>query len=440
MKKYIPCLVFLLQWSIVNCQLSIAQQPIPAKPQEKAILLLNGNAHLGNGTVIPKSAIAFDKGKITLVSDADKLSMDKSVYEVIDVTGKEIYPGLIAPNTIMGMCEIELVRSTNDFYETGSMNPNVRSIISYNTDSKVTPTVRSNGVLISQIVPQGGTISGLSSVVELDGWNWEDVVYKTDDGIHLNWPRMYIQHGWWAEPEDVQRSNTEKEIQKIRAFFTDAQAYSASTPSEKNLRFEAMRGLFTSRVSSGNTLKKLFIHTGYVKEMISAVNFSKEFGLKMVLVGAADAWMITDFLKENEVAVILGRTHTLPSRDDEDVDMPYKTPYLLQKAGVNFCLSVDGFWQVRNLPFMAGTAAANGLSKEEALMSITSNTAKILGIESTCGTLETGKDATLFISSGDALDMKTNNVELAFIRGKQIDLKNVQTALNKKFRDKYGLK
>jgi imidazolonepropionase-like amidohydrolase len=162
--------------------------------------------------------------------------------------------------------------------------------------------------------------------------------------------------------------------------------------------------------------------------------------MKMVLVGGDDSWMVTDVLKENNVPVILGRTHSLPPREDSDVDQPYKLPNLLNKAGVTYAISVEGSWQDRNISFNAGTSVAYGVSKEDALMSITSSPAKILGIDATVGTLETGKDATLFISTGDALDMRSNNVEHAFIRGKEINLDDVQKQLNVKYKSKYGLK
>ena len=151
--------------------------------------------------------------------------------------------------------------------------------------------------------------------------------------------------------------------------------------------------------------------------------------------------MATDILKENNVAIVINKTHALPSRSHEDVDLPYKLPKILQDAGILYCITVgsgwDGFWDQRNISFEAGTAAAYGLTKEEALMSITSNAAKILGIDETVGTLEKGKDATLIVSKGDVLDMRTNHMEQAFIRGRSVDLDNKQKKLYRKFMNKY---
>ncbi len=411
-----------------------AQNPAPGLPQKGTVIIMNARAHLGNGKVIENSAIAFENGKLTLVADASLIRIDKRKYDtVIDGTGKELYPGFIACNTTIGLTEIDLIRATRDYREVGEINSNVRCIIAYNTDSRIIPTVRSNGVLLAQIVPQGGIISGQSSVVNLDGWNWEDATIATDIGIHLNWPQMFVPRSDNAEKEENTRQRIKKELSDLEMIFSEASTY-ANNPShvETNLRYEAMRNLFSGT-------KKLFVHCNFAKEIVAAVDFAKRHQLKMVLIGANDAWRVTALLKENNIPVIINGTHNLPPREDEDIDIAYKLPFLLKQGGVNFALSVDGSWQVRNLMFQAGTAQAYGLSAEEALMSITSFPAAILGIENKLGTLEEGKDATLFISDGDALDMRTNHVTHAFISGRQVNLDNAQKELNKKYLEKYGL-
>jgi len=191
-----------------------------------------------------------------------------------------------------------------------------------------------------------------------------------------------------------------------------------------------MKGLFDKS-------KKIFVHVANTREILAVIDFNKKFNLDLAVVCDANVAPVAGLLKENHIPVVLVNIHSLPDRAEDDVDLPYKTPYLLKQAGVDFCLSLDGAWQQRNLPFIAGTAAAYGLTKEEALATITSNTARILGIDKTVGTLETGKDATIIVSTGDLLDMRTNNIEYAFIRGKQIDLDNSQKELYLKYQAKY---
>lgn len=409
---------------------------VPGADQQEPVLILGATAHIGNGEVIENSAILFEDGKITQVGRAAVIrEMDKRNYRVIEALGKHVYPGFISPSTSLGLIEIGAVRATRDRDEVGAYNPNVRSLIAYNTDSRVIPTVRSNGVLMAQITPRGGRISGTSSIVQLDAWNWEDAAYVADDGIHLNWMVLYRRTGWWAEQGEVKRNvRYDTDLQELRRFFDEAQAYARKEkPAERNLLLEGMRGLFEGR-------QQLFIHADQVKSITEAVLFAEDYDLKPVIIGGEDAWMVTDFLKEKDIAVILDRTHRLPGHEHTDVDQPYKTPVLLHEAGIRFCMSIDGgdeFWQQRNLPFQIGQSVGYGLPYEAAVKAITLGTAEILDVAEKCGSLEEGKDATLFISEGDALDMRTNKVTHAFIQGRKVDLNNKQKMLYRKYKTKY---
>ena len=276
--------------------------------------------------------------------------------------------------------------------------------------------------------------------MNLDGWNWEDACYKADDGVHMNWPIMYARVFLNADQIGgfVQNKSYDKQVQLLQKFFSDAQAYSKQkTHAETNVKFEAMKGVFDGS-------KALYIYASFAKEILASITLAKSFSIpKIVLVGGRDSWMLTSFLKQNNVPVILTRVHSQPAMNDDDIDQPYKTPALLQKAGILFCLENDGDQEenaCRNLPFMAGTAITFGLTPDEALKTITYYTAKILGIDNTTGSIEVGKDATLFVSDGDALDMRTNNVTLAFIKGRKIQLTSIQTALYHEYMQKYGLK
>lgn len=418
----------------------ITAQSSMAPVQKKSILLINGHAHLGNGKNYIKSIIGIKDGKIAEVYNANIVDYKNLKYDsIIDLEGKHIYPGFIAPNSALGIREIDQVRATHDYAETGKINPNVRSIIAYNTDSKITPTVRSNGILLAQITPRGGLISGTSSVVELDGWNWEDALFKENDGIHLQWPHYVLEDvNKTKDKKDVKESREEirrKQIQLLEDFFNDAKAYlNASFNYEINLRYEAMRGVFSGK-------KALYIHAEHIRDLTEAIYFKKRFDIpRMTIVGGADSWRIPELFVDNHVSIMLLRVHSLPYRKDEDIDLPYKLPKLLDDAGILFCLENSGGMEVmntRNLPFYAGTARAYGLSEEKAIQSITLNAAKILGIDERVGSLEAGKDATLIVSSGDALDMMSNNIEIAFVRGRSIDLNNHQKDLYNKFKAKY---
>jgi imidazolonepropionase-like amidohydrolase len=395
-------------------------------------LILGAVAHLGNGQSIPNSAIAFENGKITLVADATTVRLDRNKFsKIFDATGKHVYPGFIAPDTRIGLIEIEAAKPTQDYSDVGGYSPNLRSIVAYNTDSDIIPTIRSNGILLAQTSPEGGVISGTSSVVQLDAWNWEDAGYKVDEGIWLNWPFQRNFGGFGGGNETRKNEQYEKDVLALRLYFEEAQAYSNQRQaSVTNLKFEAMRGLFDKK-------QRLYIRTNQAKAIQEAVLFAESFGIQPVIAGAEDSWMISDFLLKHQVPVILGNTQSLPTRDDADIDQTFKTAAQLYEKGILFALSSSGSWQQRNLPFQAGQAAGFGLPKEVAVSAITLNTAKILGIDQTCGSLEPGKDATLFISEGDALDMLGCIVTAAFIQGREINLDNKQKQLGRRFEEKY---
>jgi imidazolonepropionase-like amidohydrolase len=360
---------------------------------------------------------------------------------VIDGTGKQVYPGLILPSSDLGLREISSgVRGSNDFAEIGENNANIRSIVAYNTDSKIIGVLRENGILLAGVAPQGELIEGQASVVQLDAWNYEDAAYKMDNGLYINLPSLMPRRGGrmaFVRPGpggDPVKAAMEK-IETIKAFFTDAKAYyQEKTHAANNLKLEAVRGLF-----EGN--KKLFVRANEVKQMLLAMDIAKSFGFKLVIVGGTEAYQIADLLAENNVPVILERQHSLPSMEDDDVDQPYKTPAALQKAGVLFCLNdTHDQSRFRNLAFNAGTAATYGLTKEQALSAVTLNPAKILGIEDKTGTIEMGKDANLLIVNGDLLDMKSSVIAHAFIQGRHVSLDNKGKQLYERYKHKYQLK
>lgn len=430
MKNYIYIIAFLLVSSI-----GYAQQT-PAPKQSKDIAIMGATAHIGNGQIIENSLITFSDGKITNIGDARTMKISTSNMEVIDASGKQVYPGFIVSNGTLGLVEVDAVKASNDLAELGTFNPHIRSIIAYNAESKIVESMRPNGVLLGQVVPRGGRITGTSSVVQYDAWNWEDAAIKTDEGIHVNWPNSFSRGRWWLgeDPALKPNKNYDKQVKELAMYFDEAMTYNAGSKAERHLPFEAMAGLF-----DGST--HLYINADDQKSIIDAVNFVKSKGVsKITVVGAYEAGEIANFLKQNNVSVFIQRTHLRPSNEDDDYDLPYKLTKKLVDAGVLVSLEPSGQMErmnSRNLPFYAGTTVAHGLTKEQALQLITQNPAKIMGIDNMYGTLEQGKSATLFISEGDALDMRTNIVTDAFIDGRQLSLETHQTKLWKRYANKY---
>ncbi|MEY2904501.1 MAG: hypothetical protein RJA52_517 [Bacteroidota bacterium] len=409
---------------------------IPAPPQSEPIVLKGATAHIGNGKVISNAVIAFENGKITAIGDESNTAVP-SGFTTINVQGKHIYPGFILPASDMGIVEVGSVRATVDGSETGDYNPNIRAIIAYNTDSELPPTMRFNGILMAQIAPSGGIIAGKSSVVQLDAWNWEDAAIKTDEGIHLYWPNKVSNPRWWlGETQGSKNDRYEPIIKELNTLFHEAQVFGKGTPEKSNLKLAAMQGLFDGTVS-------LYIYANNASSIIESITLAKNHGVKkIVLVGGAESLLVVEFLKSNNIPVILADIHALPGKDHDDTVLPYKLPADLYKEGIEFCFGFSGRMtaRARNIPFYAGTAVAYGLPYEEAVKALTSTPARIFQIDSFAGTLEVGKDATFFVSSGDALDMRGNQMEHVFIQGRQPQLEATQQLLYKKYSEKYGHK
>ena len=434
-KKYSS--LFILSLALL-CKVTSAQETIyPAGPQQGTTAITHATVHVGNGTVLEDATVVFEKGKITAVGS--KIAAPAGAV-VTDATGKHVYPGLILSNSYLGLKEVGSgVRGSNDLVEIGENNASIRTLVSYNTDSKIINVLRANGILLAHITPEGELIDGQSSVVQLDAWNYEDAEYRADIGQVIEMPsfivrqrgRGFMRPATAADP----LKDAFKKIETIKTFFTDAKAYlQEKNHAANNLKFEATRGLFSGK-------QKLFVRANEVKQILIAIDLAKTYGFKVVILGGSESFQIAPILAANNIPVILDNQHALPSTEDDDVDQPYKLPAQLTRAGVLVSLSdMSENTKQRNLAFNAGTAATYGLTKEEALSAITLNSAKVLGIDDITGSIETGKDANIIVSEGDILDMRGNQVVKAFIKGRDISLDNKQKQLYERYKQKYTIK
>ena len=426
----------------------IFSQQTPAPTQDKSVLIFGGITHVGDGQIINNSVIGFTDGKIDLIASSeenwtDKLlnmfsdSNNKKYDTIIDASNQHIYPGIIALNSNLGLVEVDAVRASVDDDEAGTYLPEIRSIIAYNAESKAVESMRPNGVLVAQIAPNGGVISGSSSVVQLDAWNWEDAVIKYDQGLHINWPSPYTFGRWWLGEERGLKANNNynKQVNDLKEFFDKSKA-NMNLYKSMNLKSRSMKAIFEGE-------SKVYLYADDEKEIVDGVLFFKKFGInKIVIVGASEAKNQLDFIKENNIPVVVKQPYRFPQSVDSD---PRETFMLAKKMidkGILVSIDPSGAPQsrvsIRNLPFYAGSFSSYGIDKEAALSMITLNPAKMLGIDSEFGTIEIGKSATLFISKGDALDIISNNVTHAFISGRNISLETHQTRLWRRYSNKYS--
>ncbi len=430
MKTYIRN-ILLAALLLISVRVSAQFTPAPAAVQAAPVLLQGATVHVGNGTVLQNTDVLLVGGKITQVATGITAPAGA---QVIDVRGQHLYPGLIAMDTYLGLSEISAVQSTNDFAETGSLNPNVHALVSFNTDSHIIPTVRSNGVLLAQVVPVGGMVTGRSVVVQLDAWNYEDAAISPDEGLHIRWPNMR-PGGNDPKAQTEARERLTKNLESLDKLFTDAAAYRAAKAAGQNktidLRLDAVAYYLEGK-------GKVYLHADDGTQLTAALNFAEKFKLRAVVVGGYEFQPVANRLVNLNIPVVVYHTHNLPARADDDYDYMFKLPALMRSAGITVAIGGESAWQNLNLPFYAGMAAGHGLTREQALEAITLTPARILGIEGRLGSIEVGKDATLVVSTGDVLDMRTSQLTHAFISGRQLNLADKFKTLNERFKVKYS--
>lgn len=408
-----------------------AHDQVPGEKQQQPIVLQGGTLHTVTQGTLTDTDLVFADGKITAIG------MDLAVPEgakVIDISGQHVYPGVIAMDTTLGLNEIEAVRATRDAREVGEVTPEVAGHIAFNADSEVIPTVRYHGITHAQVVPQGSLVTGQSSLMHLDGWNYKDSLVAGEVGVHISWPRTYIVDTWWERRTPAeQREANAKALKKLKDVLADAKAYYDAKQANPDIpvdqRWEAMLGLYDGT-------KKLFVHAEDKRQIEQALDVAKEYGFDLVLMGATDAWRIADRLATTQTPVVFGSPFGLPARNDEGYDQAFATPARLADAGVNFAIAYPGYWDVRNLPFAAGQSVAFGLSVDEAIKAITLKPAQFLGVDDQLGSLEVGKSASLSVSRGDLLDPIGQDLTHLFINGRSVELQSRHTELYKKYQQK----
>ncbi|MGL5396351.1 MAG: amidohydrolase [Shewanella sp.] len=405
-----------------------AHNLVPASKQTQSVLIKNATVHTVIQGVLTNTDVLIENGKISALGPQLSTNTTEST-QVVDASGKHLYPGLIALDTSLGLVEIEMVRPTVDNAEVGDVNPQISAASAYNPDSELLPTIRYNGITHAQIVPSGNGLAGQSVVVDLDAWTIEDALQPSEGQFHFYWPQIKRM------PEDEKEKakaieKNQQAIDKIIIAFEDGYRYFLSqnaqdTDNSPNLRWQAMLPLYQGKAT-------LFAHVDSVNQIEQVIALTKKYQFKLVIVGGYDAWRLASSLREVNASVIYPHTLSLPKRKDEPVDLPFKIPSLLANAGIPYALGFSSDWNSRNLPYAAGYSAAYGVTPEQALKSVTLDAAKLLGI-SDLGAIAVGYQGSVVLSDGDILDPMSSKIESIWIEGRKIDLNNRHQQLYQKY-------
>jgi imidazolonepropionase-like amidohydrolase len=420
----------------VSLQLTAAaSDQIPGAKQTRPVALTNAVIHPITGPIIDRGTLVFTAGRI---AELGPNVQPPNGAEIIDLQGKHVYPGLIEAHTQLGLTEISSTRATVDHTESGLLNPSVAAHVAVNPDSELIPVTRANGVLAALTAPTGGLISGQAAVLQLDGWTWEQMTLKPRAALVIDWPRISPSpRRSFSRTESAESAPAENPVKQLRDLFTQARTYGkARAANPDTQRFDARLAAIHSVLENHTPL---LVHADRLDQINSAVAFAVEQQTPLIIFGGYDAPDCAALLKQYNVPVIVSAIHREPLRNHDDYDASFTLPERLRQAGVRFCISGSArseTWNARNLPWHAATAAAYGLPKDEALKSITLYPAQILGVSDRLGSLEPGRDATLFVSTGDPLETDPQ-VTNAWIQGRRVDLSSRHSQLYQKYQEKY---
>ena len=409
------------------------------------VLLSGATVHTISGETFSPGQVLITDGKIAAVG----ATVPSGSAQVIELKGQHLFPGIIAMDTLLGLTEIGAVRATQDSTEVGEFTPDVESWIAVNPDSELIPVTRANGIAYFEPVPEGGLVSGQSGLVATEGWTSEQRAIKKPIALHLFWPRMALEasgrergrgRGGAGKGKSVEEQAADRRarLRAIQDFFEEARAYAKAkdaaakgsvTAPEKIPAWEAMLPFVRGELP-------IMVHADETRQIKAAVDWADTNHCKMVLVGGRDAWMSAELLASRKIPVVYSETFTLPTHDTESYDVQFKAPEVLRKAGVQVVfgngLSTMDAALTKNLPYAAAQAVAFGMPEAEALKGITLYPAQLAGVADKLGSIEVGKEATLFAADGDILDIRSHVMRM-WVAGKEVSLENRHT----RFYDKY---
>jgi imidazolonepropionase-like amidohydrolase len=396
-----------------------------------------------SGADIPNGTVVISGGKITAVGANVQAPANA---QVIDAAGLMVYPGMIETGSSVGLSEIgQGAVATVDISEVGSFNPNAQAFFGIDPHSAHVGVARVVGITTVVSRPTGGIMSGQAALINLAGDTPPKMAVVPRVALVIELPRSGFGGRGFARaaaqqgnPADANRTR-QLQMDSLRAMLRDADAYGKAQTAytkDKTLPRPAHDVVLESMLPALNGQMPVIFPADRANDIRDAVTFAEEMKLKPIIMGGQEAPVVAAFLKQHNVPVIVTAVMHLPSREDDPYDINYSIPSKLAAAGVQFAISTgDRGSEIRTLPYNAGMAAAHGLSKTDALKSVTLWPAQIFGVGDRMGSLDVGKMANVVVTTGDILEAKTDTKYL-FIDGRPIPLDTKHTQLNAQFKDR----
>ena len=405
--------------------------PAPRRPAEP-VAIVGATVHTVSHGEIPDGVVVFADGTITAVGGRDTAIPDGA--RRIDATGKHLFPGMIAADSVIGLIEIgNGVPGSVDTDEIDEFNSDLRAEVAVNASSEHIAVTRANGVTHVLTIPRGGTITGASALLRLQGWSWEEMTALSRAGMHMSFPGGGGFSFFGPPPSEEQIEKQRKEaLEKVDRLLEAARAYRRAKRAEADggphhdtdVKLEGLLPLLEGTMP-------LVVHTHGARDIVAALEWAAGHDLHLVIVDSGDTWRAAERLAAANVPVILSTVMALPPYEDDPYDAMYANAARLHEAGVRFAIA-DGpsgpGTDDRNLPYQAGMAAAFGLPREAALRAVTLAPAEILGVDDRLGSIDVGKSASLVLADGDLLEIRTQILG-EWIDGVEVDLSSRHTRL-----------
>lgn len=399
----------------------------PRIGEEGTFAIRGGTVITGTGQRLENATVVIANGRIAAVGSNAQVPAGATE---IDATGRFVYPGMIDAYTPLGLSEIGGINTMNLRSELGDFNPHMRAIVALNVDSELLGVTRANGVTNVLSTPSSGIISGQAALIHTAGWTWEDLAANGSAAAYVvNWPREPSFRFGGANPaqERAARERVEQNIAELEAWLRTARDYDAAREAGSthwDQQYEAMRPLVRGEVPA-------LVSADSEEQIRGVLELADSFDIQVIIYGGDEAWKVAELLAQKQVPVVLGSLQSTPA-DDVPYDAIYAQPGVLHRAGVKIAFSTGGAANARHVPYHAALAVAYGLPADAAIQALTLWPAQIFGADDQIGSIETGKLANLFITTGDALDIRSQ-VQEVFIKGRRVPMDDRHTRFYEKY-------
>jgi imidazolonepropionase-like amidohydrolase len=357
----------------------------------------------------------------------------------VPCNGGTVYPGFIDAGTRLGLQEISSQDETEDYDELGDITPQMHALTAVNPSTIHVPITRVAGVTTALAVPTGGLFPGTATLIDLHGYT-PDQMAAGFDAVVLNFPTTGRRGRFDRRDQAAIDKAAEEAMEKLNEVWDDAVLYAridsarAASRSADPMPYQPEMAALLP-VVRGETA--LLVEVDAAADITKALEWLEDKDVRAILLGVAEGWRVADEIAEAGLPVITGPVLGLPTRASDRYDRTYQNAALLRQAGVEVALRTDDRMQnYRNVPFHAGFAVAYGrdlgFDRQAALEALTIAPARMFGLADRMGSIEVGKEATLFVADGDPLE-PASEVTALFIEGYQVPIISRQTELYEEY-------